>query len=225
VSEAGVTEVPCTAFTGCRMAEHVACRLVVRRVKRLQPLAGDGTEQVIAELKDGPLAHLPRGKYAANAAWVAHAGRPKRTRIINVAARIATTHQPSSRSDHPAANGATKDQEWKSRHRAGAQPRPDRLALHSHRNHRTRITVGGSGLERTAVRLADALTVSVISRGLGLGAAQEFALKIREVAGLFCEGYSSADFRHGPVAAVGAGQAVIHLAVGSPGEGAEHSVT
>lgn len=89
-------------------AEHVACRLVVRRVRRLQPSAGDGSEQgelfatyrhhafitnstlpavaadrhhrdhaiveqVIAELKAGPLAHLPSGKYAANAAWVAHA--------------------------------------------------------------------------------------------------------------------------------------------------------
>jgi hypothetical protein len=77
----------------------------VRRVKRLQPLASDGShqgelfatyrhhafitnstlttleadqrhrdhaiiEQVIAELKDRPLAHLPSGKYAANAAWV-----------------------------------------------------------------------------------------------------------------------------------------------------------
>ena len=30
-------------------------------------------EQVIAELKNGPLAHLPSGKYAANAAWLAHA--------------------------------------------------------------------------------------------------------------------------------------------------------
>jgi hypothetical protein len=28
-------------------------------------------EQVIAELKDGPLAHLPSGNYAANAAWLA----------------------------------------------------------------------------------------------------------------------------------------------------------
>src|SRR3546814_6996032 len=81
------------AFTGRRRAEHVTCRLVVRRVKRLQPLASDGTEQgelfatyrhhgfitnstlstveaderhrdhavieqVIAEFKDGPLAHL-----------------------------------------------------------------------------------------------------------------------------------------------------------------------
>ena len=97
---------PFIAFTGRRKAEHVTCRLVVRRVKRLQRLASDGTEQgelfasyrhhafitnstfamveadqrhrdhaiveqVIAELKDGPLAHLPSGKYAANAAWVA----------------------------------------------------------------------------------------------------------------------------------------------------------
>ena len=31
------------------------------------------TEQVIAELKDGPLAHLPSGRYSANAAWLAHA--------------------------------------------------------------------------------------------------------------------------------------------------------
>lgn len=30
-------------------------------------------EQVIAELKDGPLAHLPSGSYAANAAWVSMA--------------------------------------------------------------------------------------------------------------------------------------------------------
>jgi hypothetical protein len=106
VSDAEVAEVPFVAFTRRRKAEHVSCRLVVRRVKRLQPLASDGTEQgelfatyrhhafitnstlglveadqrhrdhaiveqVIAELKDGPLAHLPSGKYAANAAWVA----------------------------------------------------------------------------------------------------------------------------------------------------------
>ena len=68
-------------------------------------------EQVIAELKNGPLAHLPSGKYAANAAWVAcaviafnlaraaavAAGMPKarwatlRIRIIGVPARIAVT--------------------------------------------------------------------------------------------------------------------------------------
>ena len=146
VSDAEVAEVPFVAFTGRRKHEHVPCRLVVRRVKRLQPLAGDGTEQgelfatyrhhafitnsalstveadqrhrdhalveqVIAELKDGPLAHLPSGKYAANAAWVAHAviafntaratavaasmrtarWATLRKKIINVPARIATT--------------------------------------------------------------------------------------------------------------------------------------
>ena len=97
VSDAEVAEVPFTAFTGRRKAEHVTCRLIVRRVKRLQRLASDGTEQgelfatyrhhafitnstlatveadqrhrdhaiveqVIAELKDGPLAHLPSGR-------------------------------------------------------------------------------------------------------------------------------------------------------------------
>ena len=108
VSDAEVAEVPVTVFTSRRKSEHITCRLVVRRVKRLQPLASDGTaqgelfdtyrhhafitnstlstveadarhrdhaivEQVIAELKDGPLAHLPSGRYAANAAWLAHA--------------------------------------------------------------------------------------------------------------------------------------------------------
>lgn len=146
VSDAEVAEIAFTAFTGRRKSERVACRLIVRRVKRLQPLASDGSEQkelfasyrhhafitnstlslveaderhrdhaiieqVIAELKEGPLAHLPSGKYAANAAWVAHAAiafniarasavatnqhrarwATLRTRIINVPARIATT--------------------------------------------------------------------------------------------------------------------------------------
>lgn len=146
VSDAEVTEVPFVAFTGRRKAEHVTCRLIVRRVKRLQPPAGDGSEQgelfaahrhhafitnstltaveadarhrdhaiveqVIAELKDGPLAHLPSGSYAANAAWVAcaviafniaraaavAAGMAKarwaslRAKVINVPARIAAT--------------------------------------------------------------------------------------------------------------------------------------
>src|SRR4051812_28008217 len=37
VSDAEVAEVPFTAFTGRRKHEHVTCRLIVRRVKRLQP--------------------------------------------------------------------------------------------------------------------------------------------------------------------------------------------
>src|SRR3954468_18951142 len=96
-------EVPFTAFTSRRKAEHVSARLIVRRVKRLNPasvLAGQSelfatyrhhavftdspqpmlaaetthrshaiVEQVIADLKNGPLAHMPSGRFAANSAW------------------------------------------------------------------------------------------------------------------------------------------------------------
>jgi hypothetical protein len=76
-------------------------------------------EQVIAGPKDGPLAHLPSGKYPANAAWRAlaviafnlarvaatAAGIRKarwatlRRRIIDIPARIATTSRTQSRSN------------------------------------------------------------------------------------------------------------------------------
>jgi hypothetical protein len=143
ISDAEVAETSFTAFTSRRTRDHVECRLVVRRVKRLQP-PGQGElfaayrhhafitnstfstveadqqhrghaviEQVIAELKDGPLAHLPSGRYAANAAWLAHAviafnlaraagvlasrrhARARwatlRTQLINVPARVASS--------------------------------------------------------------------------------------------------------------------------------------
>jgi hypothetical protein len=143
VSDAEVAEVPFTAFTSRRTADHVTARLIVRRVKRLNPKTRDQgelfaayryhavftdsplsmleaeachrrhaiIEQVIADLKNGPLAHLPSGKFAANAAWLvlaamafnltratgcaaggAHARATTatlRTQLIAVAARIA----------------------------------------------------------------------------------------------------------------------------------------
>lgn len=103
ISDAEVAEVPFTAFTSRRKADHVPARLIVRRVKRLNPksvpagqselfatyrhhavftdsvqpmLAAETThrghaivEQVIADLKNGPLAHMPSGRFAANSAW------------------------------------------------------------------------------------------------------------------------------------------------------------
>jgi len=106
-SDAEVAEVPFTAFTARPKREHVSARLIVRRVKRLNPnIAPDNggqqgelftayryhacftdsplsmldaeaahrghaiVEQVIADLKNGPLAHLPSGKFTANAAWL-----------------------------------------------------------------------------------------------------------------------------------------------------------
>jgi hypothetical protein len=105
VSDAEVAETVLTAFTGRRKGDRVTARLIVRRVRRLNPatvpkaqteafavyryhavftdtaepmLAAEAThrdhaivEQIIAESKNGPLAHLPSGKFAANAAWLA----------------------------------------------------------------------------------------------------------------------------------------------------------
>jgi hypothetical protein len=102
ISDAEVAEAGFTAFVSHPKGEHVHCRLIVRRVKRLgDTAAGQDTlfdtyryhafitnstldkvdadrlhrghaivEQVIAELKAGPLAHLPSGIFTANAAWV-----------------------------------------------------------------------------------------------------------------------------------------------------------
>ncbi|MCY7289716.1 MAG: IS1380 family transposase [Cryobacterium sp.] len=103
VSDAEVAEVAFTAFTSHRKAEHISARLIVRRVKGLNPasvpvgqsellatyrhhavftdspqsmLTAETThrahaivEQVIADLKNGPLAHMPSGRFAANSAW------------------------------------------------------------------------------------------------------------------------------------------------------------
>ena len=107
ISDAEVAEVPFTAFTSRRKAEHITARLIVRRVKRLNPGANPqgGAQQaelfaayryhavftdnpmplieaekthrghaiieaVNADLKAGPLAHLPSGSFAANSAWL-----------------------------------------------------------------------------------------------------------------------------------------------------------
>lgn len=130
-SDAQVAEAPFTAFVSHPKNEQVACRLVVRRVKRLGD-KGQGelfdawryhafitnstldtvtaderhrahaiVEQVMAELKGGPLAHLPSGVFTANAAWLAfaviafnisraaaHAAGMGKVRMATVLARI-----------------------------------------------------------------------------------------------------------------------------------------
>ena len=142
ISDAQIAETTYTAFEGTRWA--ITARLIVRRVKRLNPQQHPGQgelfdqyryhavftdspfilqqaeahhrghaviEQVNADLIDGPLAHLPSGRFAANGAWLAcaaiahnltraagHLAAPRyaaaraatiRTQIINVAARLA----------------------------------------------------------------------------------------------------------------------------------------
>jgi glucosamine--fructose-6-phosphate aminotransferase (isomerizing) len=57
--------------------------------------------------------------------------------------------------------------------------------------------------------LTPARNFFVIGRGLGLGIAQEAALKFKETAGLHAEAYSAAEVRHGPMAIVDAGFPVL----------------
>lgn len=52
-------------------------------------------------------------------------------------------------------------------------------------------------------QLANAKGLYVIGRGVGLGIAQEAALKFKETCGLHAEAFSAAEVRHGPMALVG----------------------
>ncbi len=100
ISDAEVAEIGYTAFTSKPKAKHISARLIVRRVKDMNPanqselftvyryhavftnsplpmLAAEKAhrahaiiEQVIADLKNGPLAHLPSGHFWANSAWL-----------------------------------------------------------------------------------------------------------------------------------------------------------
>jgi hypothetical protein len=142
ISDAQIAETGYTAFDGTR--HTITGRLVVRRVKRLDPHAHTGQgelfpryryfavftdspfileqaeaqhrghaiiEQINADLIDGPLAHLPSGRFGANGVWLAcaaiahnltraagylaapHYAKARaatiRREIINVAARLA----------------------------------------------------------------------------------------------------------------------------------------
>ncbi|MFC5268965.1 IS1380 family transposase [Kribbella qitaiheensis] len=154
ISQAEVAEIGYTAFASRAKAKHVTARLIVRRVPDANPAhqgelftvyryhavftnsplpmltaekAHRGhaiVEQVIADLKNGPLAHLPSGRFWANSAWLvcaamafnltraagtlASAVHAKattatiRTQLINIPARLArsarrlTLHLPTA---------------------------------------------------------------------------------------------------------------------------------
>ena len=100
ISDAEVAEIGYTAFTSKAKDKQVSARLIVRRVPDLNPAnqnelftayryhavftdspspmvqaekahrAHAVVEQVIADLKNGPLAHLPSGHFWANSAWL-----------------------------------------------------------------------------------------------------------------------------------------------------------
>lgn len=60
-----------------------------------------------------------------------------------------------------------------------------------------------------AAALREVGNLYVIGRGLGLGVAQEAALKFKETCSLHAEAFSSAEVRHGPMALVGEGFPVL----------------
>ena len=72
------------------------------------------------------------------------------------------------------------------------------------------------GLERETARLARALgrarQIVVLGRGFEFASALECALKIKELARVWAEPYSSADFLHGPIAVVGRATPVVLFA-------------
>ena len=70
--------------------------------------------------------------------------------------------------------------------------------------------------DKVAAALAGASRVVVTARGYLSGAALEGALKIKETCGILADGYSSADLRHGPIAAVGPEVPVIALDAPGP---------
>jgi glucosamine--fructose-6-phosphate aminotransferase (isomerizing) len=57
--------------------------------------------------------------------------------------------------------------------------------------------------------LAEAKSLFVVGRGLGLAAAQEAALKLKETCGIHAEAFSAAEVQHGPMTLVGAGFPVV----------------
>jgi glucosamine--fructose-6-phosphate aminotransferase (isomerizing) len=70
---------------------------------------------------------------------------------------------------------------------------------------------------RLADRWAETTQLAVVSRGLGYPAALEGALKIKELTGIQAQGYSAADFRHGPIATLGPDTAVLIIDSHGPG--------
>lgn len=67
-------------------------------------------------------------------------------------------------------------------------------------------------VREAALRLTHADRAFVLGRGLSYGPAQELALKLKETSYLHAEAYSSAEFRHGPIASLGGGEPVLLLA-------------
>lgn len=78
------------------------------------------------------------------------------------------------------------------------------------------VLADDSSPRRLAERWSKVDRLLTVARGLLYGVALEAALKVKEAAGVLAEGYSAADLRHGPVAAVDADVPVLVFDGGGP---------
>ncbi len=78
---------------------------------------------------------------------------------------------------------------------------------------------------RAAEAVGDAGAMVCVGRGYLTAVALEAALKLREAAGLMAEGWSAADFRHGPIAAARQGLPVLAISARGPAAGDVHELS
>jgi glucosamine--fructose-6-phosphate aminotransferase (isomerizing) len=81
------------------------------------------------------------------------------------------------------------------------------------------VLAGEARIEALAASMTDATAVLFIGRHVGHPVAMEGALKLKELAYIHAEGFASGELKHGPIALIEAGQAVIVIVpslTGSP---------
>lgn len=81
-----------------------------------------------------------------------------------------------------------------------------------------RVLADAEGAERAARLLAEHDRLAVVGRGACYPAALEGALKLQETTGLMAHGFSTADFRHGPIAVCGPNAPALLLAGSGPAD-------
>jgi glucosamine--fructose-6-phosphate aminotransferase (isomerizing) len=74
------------------------------------------------------------------------------------------------------------------------------------------------GVADAAALLARSDRLAVVARGLCYPAAKETALKLQETTGMMAHGFSTADFRHGPIAVCGPGAPAVLIAGSGPAD-------
>jgi glucosamine--fructose-6-phosphate aminotransferase (isomerizing) len=79
--------------------------------------------------------------------------------------------------------------------------------------------------DRIARKLGRARTIVVLGRGYEYATALEAALKVKELAGVWAEPYSSADFAHGPIALLEPGIPVILFAARGAAQREAHAMS